>query len=130
MPRSEDRPGSPDDWLSHARSDLALAEISPPENVMLEGLCFHAQQAVEKAIKALLISYNLEFPRTHNIGALLDLLPDTVLVPSEVEESVSLTAYAVMTRYPGDTEPVDTDEYIEAIRLANAVLKWVQQLLQ
>ena len=105
MPRSEDRPGSPDDWLSHARSDLALAEISPPENVMLEGLCFHAQQAVEKAIKALLISYNLEFPRTHNIGAPLDLLPDTVLVPSEVEESVSLTAYAVMTRYPGDTEP-------------------------
>lgn len=53
MPRSEDRPGSPDDWLSHARSDLALAEISPPEDVMLEGLCFHAQQAVEKAIKAL-----------------------------------------------------------------------------
>ena len=130
MPHSKNRPGSPEDWLLHARSDLALAEISPPEDVMLEGLCFHAQQAVEKVLKALLVSYNLEFPRTHNIGSLLDLLPDTVSIPSEVEEAAGLTDYAVMTRYPGDTEPVNIDEYKQAICLARTVLEWVQQPLQ
>ena len=130
MPHRKNRPGSPEDWLLHAQSDLALARISPPEDVMLEGLCFHAQQAVEKALKALLVSYNLEFPRTHNIGSLLDLLPDTVSIPSEVEEAAGLTDYAVMTRYPGDTEPVNIDEYKQAICLARTVLEWVQQLLQ
>jgi HEPN domain-containing protein len=130
MPHSKNRPGSPGDWLLHARSDLALAKISPPEDVMLEGLCFHAQQAAEKALKALLVSLNLEFPRTHNIGTLLDLLHEAVSVPSEVEEAASLTDYAVMTRYPGDTEPVDGDEYNQAIGLAEGVTDWVQQLLQ
>jgi len=36
MPHNKDRPGSPEDWLSHARSDLTLASISPPEGVMLD----------------------------------------------------------------------------------------------
>ena len=129
MPHNKDRPGSPEDWLSHARSDLTLASISPPEGVMLEGLCFHAQQAAEKALKALLVYHHLEFPRTHNIGTLLDLLHEAVSIPSEVEDAASLTDYAVMTRYPGDTEPVDSDEYQQAVRLAHAVLEWVQQLL-
>ena len=130
MPHNKDGPGSPEDWLLHARSDLALAKISPPEDVMLEGLCFHAQQTAEKALKALLVSNNLEFPRTHNIGTLLDLLHETVSIPSEVEEAAGLTDYAVMTRYPGDTEPVDMQGYQQAIRLAESVIDWVQQLLQ
>ena len=44
--------GTPRDWLRHARSDLSLARIPLPENVLLETLCFHAQQAAEKSIKA------------------------------------------------------------------------------
>jgi len=129
MPHKKELSGSPQDWLSHARSDLALAKISPPEGVMLEGLCFHAQQATEKALKALLISYHIELPRTHNIGTLLDLLPETLSIPSQVEEAAGLTDYAVITRYPGDTEPVDMDEYKQAVRLADMVLEWVQQQL-
>ena len=130
MPHNKDHPGSPEDWLLHARSDLAIAKISPPEDVMLEGLCFHAQQTAEKALKALLVSKNLDFPRTHNIGTLLDLLHDVVSVPNEVDDAASLTDYAVMTRYPGDTEPVDIEEYKQAVHLAHTVLAWVQQLLQ
>jgi HEPN domain-containing protein len=130
MPHDKDRPGSPRDWLSHARSDLALARISPPEDVMLEGLCFHAQQAAEKALKALLISYNRDYPRTHNIGTLLDLLPETLTIPTEVEQAAGLTDYAVMTRYPGDVEPVSMEEYEQAVHIANTVLEWVERLLQ
>ena len=97
---------------------------------MLEGLCFHAQQTAEKALKALLVSHNCEFPRTHNIGTLLDLLHDIVSIPSEVEDASGLTDYAVITRYPGETEPVNMDEYQQAVHLAHTVLEWVQQLLQ
>jgi HEPN domain-containing protein len=49
------RRGSPGDWLRHARSDLALARTTPTPEIMLEALCFHAQQAAEKAIKAVLV---------------------------------------------------------------------------
>ena len=45
-------PGTPKDWLARAQGDLALAQISLPEGAYYEDLCFHAQQAAEKAIKA------------------------------------------------------------------------------
>jgi len=38
-------PGSPADWLRHARSDLALARVELPPDAMLEGLCFHLAEA-------------------------------------------------------------------------------------
>lgn len=41
-------------WIAHARGDLA--EAPPPFGVPLELLCFHAQQAAEKALKAVLLS--------------------------------------------------------------------------
>ena len=46
MPDNPQVPGSPIDWLRHAQSDLNLARISPPEGVLLEGLCFHAEQVL------------------------------------------------------------------------------------
>ena len=47
--------GNARDWLRYARSDLALASLSPSAGIMLETFCFHSQQAAEKAIKAVLI---------------------------------------------------------------------------
>lgn len=40
----------PREWLNRARSNLALARAKSP-GIYLEDLCFHAQQAAEKAIK-------------------------------------------------------------------------------
>lgn len=48
MPPEVYAPGSPADWLRYAYSDLALAGITPLPQVLLEQLCFHAQQAAEK----------------------------------------------------------------------------------
>ena len=93
-------------WLAHARSDLALARIEPPPGVRLEALCFHAQQAAEKALKALLIARRIEFPRTHNLRILLDLLPTEIAGGDDLGAAAGLTDYAVTTRYPGLEEPV------------------------
>lgn len=49
-------PGLPNEWLSHAKSDLRLAYLAAgDEFVRREQVCFHAQQAAEKAIKAVLL---------------------------------------------------------------------------
>ena len=122
-------PGSPRDWLRIARSDLALATAQPPAGVLLECLCFHAQQAAEKALKALLISRNAAFPKTHSLRMLLDLAGQFSPVPAEVERAAILTDYAVTGRYPGDFEPVEEGEYREAVRLAEQVVAWVERMI-
>ena len=122
-------PGAAADWLRHARSDLALARVSRTADLLLETLCYHAQQAAEKSIKAVLLSQAIPFPRTHNLKVLLELLPPTCAVPHAVAKSVALTDYAVMSRYPGKYEPVTEDEYRSALAAAEAVLVWAESLL-
>lgn len=126
MPPEGVDPGSPADWLGHATSDLTLARAGPIEGVLFEDLCFHAQQAAEKALKAVLVLRSTPFPRTHSIRTLLDLLPPAVDFPSELREAAILTDYAVSSRYPGAVERVDANEYEHAIRLAAAVVSWAQ----
>ena len=130
MPPEENQPGSPQDWMRFARSDLELAKITPPPGVLLEGLCFHTQQAAEKALKAVLVSYGISFPMTHSLRILLDLLHDCISIPEEVEDASSLTDYSVMARYPGDIEIVDEKEYHEAIHLAETVVSWAEDIIR
>ncbi len=122
--------GNAVDWLRYAESDLEIARITQSSRILLEGLCFHAQQAAEKALKAVLISQAIPFPRTHNITILIDLLPQNISLPSEVEAAALLTDYAVLTRYPGNLEPITEEEYHEAVRLAEGVVDWAKTLIQ
>ena len=130
MPHEGHFPGSPADWLRYAYSDLELARVRRPSKVLFEGLCFHAQQAAEKALKAILIAKSVPPPKTHNIRTLLDLLPQEVTVPEEIEDAASLTDYAVTNCYPGDFESVDEEEYKEAVRLAETVVLWAERIIQ
>jgi len=123
-------PGSPADWLRYAHSDLELARVGRSPKVLFEGLCFHAQQAVEKALKAVLIANGVAPPKTHNIRTLLDFLPQHIIPPQEVEDAASLTDYAVISRYPGDFESVDEEEYKETVRLAENVVLWAERIIQ
>ena len=124
MPKPLPDPGSPADWLRHARSDLVLAQIEQPEGVLSEALCFHAQQAAEKALKAVLVHLGRDVPHTHDIEALNDLLAEVLEVPEAVVEADRLTTYAVLTRYPADVAPVSEGEYREAVRQAEVVFAW------
>ncbi|MGB9610524.1 MAG: HEPN domain-containing protein [Bryobacteraceae bacterium] len=67
-------PGSPEQWLESAASDLRLARLaSQHRGVRREQICFHAQQAAEKALKAVLLFQEMEFPFTHDLEELLRL---------------------------------------------------------
>jgi len=118
------------EWISRARSDLALAQARP-EGVYLEDLCFHAQQAAEKAIKALLIRHVIPFPYVHDLAALLTLFEKaTGDLPDSIRQAERLTPFAVEMRYPGAAPPVGEDKYREAVELAGKVVRWAEKQLR
>ncbi len=122
-------PGSPGDWIHYAKSDLALARHAPGGDVMTEALCFHAQQAVEKSIKAVLVWSGITFPKTHSIERLIGLLPASVPTSADLLAAEWLTAYTTLLRYPGAQGTVSEERLHEALRLADAVLRWAERIV-
>jgi HEPN domain-containing protein len=130
MPPERLAPDDPKEWLNRAASNLAHARARGP-GVYLEDLCFNAQQAAEKALKALLLHQKVRFPFVHDIGELLRLLEESgQAIPDDVREAKQLTDYAVETRYPGFFEPVTEAEYQEALMLASRCFEWAHERLQ
>jgi HEPN domain-containing protein len=118
-------------WIERAHSDLRLGRTAlKTKGVLPEDACFHAQQCAEKALKGLLVSRSIPFPKTHVIESLLDLLKTQhVGIPQTVDEAFQLTQYAVQTRYPGDWERVSQQEAKKALDMAAYVLNWVENML-
>ncbi len=117
------------EWVRRARSDLTLAR-GKRKGVYLEDLCFHAQQAAEKAIKALLIRHEIKFPYVHDLAALLILLEKVTVVPDSIRQAARLTRFAVQTRYPGTAPPVREEKYQEVRKLAGEVVRWAEKQLK
>jgi HEPN domain-containing protein len=92
------------EWVEKAEGDFATAEreLKVRKNPNYDAVCFHAQQCVEKYLKARLQEEGIIFRKTHDLGALLDLL-----LPIEPSWNVFrnrlnlLTDSAVEVRYPG-----------------------------
>ena len=118
--------GSPEEWLAHAESDLNLARLGKDrDDVLPEQVCFHSQQAAEKALKAVLLHRKIEFPFIHDIEALLEIMTQSgLLVPPNVADAGALTPYAVEARYPGYEEEIAPSQVDEAIHLAESVVAW------
>lgn len=83
---------------------------------------FHAQQSVEKAVKAVLLALNVEIPYTHDLENQVDEVTRRgMAVPTEVTEAKALTRFAVEMRYPNPDEATHA-EIDDAIRIAEATL--------
>ena len=97
--------------LQRARDDQHVLELlvnDPQAAAWTVG--FHAQQAVEKAVKAVLSVAGIEYPRTHNLVLLLGLLKGSQ--PPDADELAHLTPYGVLMRYDATSigeglEPLD-----------------------
>jgi HEPN domain-containing protein len=123
-------PSDPHAWITRAYSNLKLAEKGRVKDVMLEDLCFNAQQAAEKALKAVCLFKGLDFPKTHSIVHLLDLIElSSVVIPETVQSADILTQYAVQTRYPGPVEEITVEEYEEVLAIAAKVVFWADALI-
>ena len=130
MPPHRRVPGTPQEWLARAKSNLVVAEGEKAEEIFWEDLCFEAQQAAEKALKAVLQSRAIRFRCVHSLEELITTLErHGVAVPENVKEAVVLTQYALETRYPGNFEAVSEIEYRRALDLAEQVVSWAEKVL-
>jgi HEPN domain-containing protein len=122
-------PVSPDEWMKHALSDLKFAKLGQKKkDILYQQICFHAQQAAEKALKAVLLYRKIDFPLTHDIEGLIDIFDKAgIPVPSDFQGAGVLTPYAVETRYPGNLDEMTEKEVKEAITLAEKIVKWAEE---
>jgi HEPN domain-containing protein len=111
---------SPDDvrrravgaWLTDAHADLASARslaAHRDEGTAPFASAFHAEQAVEKGLKALLVWHAVDFPPRHDLGLLAGLVPAGATM-NELNVG-GLTVYAVEQRYvAGSSNPMNLNE--------------------
>lgn len=87
---------------------------------------FHAQQAVEKAIKSVLTRHEVEFPRTHNLSMLIELLRQHgIASPPDADDLARLIPFGVVLRYDdsaGEDEPML--ERAWAVEVVHRTLDW------
>jgi len=118
-------------WVRKAAEDIAAADHLLAGGARFSySTAFHAQQAAEKLLKAVLVWHQVEFPKTHDIARLVALAKE---VDSELAEAVrgaeALTPYGVAARYPGELPEPSLDDAQAATSLAKQVRKAVLEHL-
>ena len=118
-------------WITKAEEDLKNAEytLTLEQDCPLSTVCFHAQQCVEKHLKALLVYDSITFPKTHDLVRLFNLISAHRRLELRLEDLVVLNRYAIETRYPGDWDPIDRQEAVESVEIAQAVRATIRGLL-
>ena len=118
-------------WINRAEEDFRNAEytLTLKEDCPFGTICFHAEQCVEKYLKALLVFKGIDFPKTHNIPEEVALLPALVRPALSAEEQEQLTDYATVLRYPGDWEPITREDAEAAVKVARKVREAVRKHL-
>jgi HEPN domain-containing protein len=116
-------------WLEKARSDIYAAESVLASTGPYDTACFHAQQAIEKALKALLACFQQPIPRTHDLDELQRLCLASRSSPElEALDLTEITDYAVQLRYDIEFWP-EKETAETALALANQVIKLVRTVL-
>ena len=112
-----------------ARDDRAAAAALLEVGAVSDAIVgFHSQQAVEKALKAVLAAASADFPFTHNIALLQQLCDDAgIEVPASLGDADLLTPYGVALRY-GTRSPGTLDRRA-ALELADAAVAWGERIL-
>lgn len=118
-------------WLTKAEGDLSTARLLLfYDHSFLFPVGFHCQQAAEKLIKAFLTWNQVDFPKTHNLGELLDLVHtvDESLAAS-LRSATVLNPYGIDIRYPGEAPDPSRKEAEAALALAEEVRHIIHQAL-
>ncbi len=115
-------------WLRFAVEDVQAAEEIVQRSRLAPRLaCFHAQQAAEKALKAALVFLQIEFPYTHDLDELRNLLPKGWRVKEKLPDLESLSACAVGARYPDDLPDAAAGDSQRLVEQARSVVDCVSE---
>jgi HEPN domain-containing protein len=118
-------------WIEKAEKDSSLARHLIAEGCFYpEALAFHPQQASEKVLKAFLVLHQVDFPKTHNLGELLDraAVCDNALAAA-LNGITALNPFGVEYRYPGDFPELMQDDARDAFHLAEKAWDIVSPLI-
>ena len=119
-----------EEWVQKAEGDYTVAQqVLQGQNPVNDAICFHAQQCIEKYLKAWLQEVNIPFPRTHDLQALLNLIVPVLPAWAAWREDFSkLSEHAVDPRYPGKF--ATAEETTHAMHICVAVRQAVREQLK
>ncbi len=118
-------------WLFRADEDIAVIDhISKPDPAAYaSSICFHAQQAVEKYLKAYLAYSSVDFPKTHDVDFLLSECQKVKSGELDGIDLKSLADFGVSIRYPDDFYIPDISETRYYMNIARDIKKIVKALI-
>jgi HEPN domain-containing protein len=115
-----------EEWISKAEEDylVAIRELraDPPA---LNAVCFHAQQCIEKYIKAILQENDIEFEKIHDLDILLQKSRSFISALGDYRDDlIKLSAYAVDVRYPGfEVSVAEAQECVASMEKIRQVMR-------
>jgi len=119
-------------WLKKAEHDFSVAGLILEDNEYADIACFHAHQAVEKALKAVLEYNNLDIPKIHDLEKLLNLVSKfSIDLKDFYKEVIILNDYYISSRYPLDV-PIDytRKETKQAVEFAKEIMTLVKKHIE
>ena len=90
------------EWLKSAESDLAIIKLIIPDESLTHQVAFHAQQAIEKCLKAIIEEFQLGFIKTHSIRTLISIVSKQISINAKLELIIMLDQLYIDARYPGE----------------------------
>jgi HEPN domain-containing protein len=115
------------EWVSKAEGDFATAqrELQVINDTNYDAVYFHAQQCVEKYLKAQLQELDVPFGKTHDLSSLLDLILPVETTWDVLREDLhALTVFAVTYRYPSDSaDETDAREAVNRCEKVRGILR-------
>ncbi len=120
-------------WIEKAEIDIKTAEILlENKNAPTEAICFHAQQAVEKLLKAYLTFVDIKAGKTHDIATLIELCleNDRDFEKLEREKLEEFTFYAVEIRYPDTIYTPSWKEAKESLEIVKVLKTFIFEKLK
>lgn len=118
------------EWVIKAENDLLAAAhtLKLGRKAPTEVVCFHTQQCAEKYLKSLLVLCGLDVPKTHDLVALAQRLPNGQRRALPMDGLIVLRRYAAVTRYPG-AEEIPLAEARRALATVRRIRKTVRSFL-
>ena len=122
------------EWLEYAKADLGVADhlfkTYYPKPLAI--ICYHCQQAAEKAVKTIIVLNGSKggMPRRHDIFLLLNQIKNTVSIDTKFYDYADVLApYGVAMRYPNELQ-LEERHAAKAIEMANEFVAWADSLVE
>ncbi len=90
------------DWLKSAESDLTIITLIVHDDSLTHQVAFHAQQTIEKCLKAIVEEFELGFIKTHSIRTLIGTVSGIITINAEPGDIIMLDQLYIESRYPGE----------------------------